>query len=72
GIVLTINMEIALISPPIGLNLFVLSSVAKQPIGTAIRGIVPFLLMMLALLAFVTYIPEVSLFLPDLVYGKPK
>ena len=72
AIVMTINMEIALISPPIGLNLFVLSSVAKQPIGTAIRGIVPFLVMMLILLGVVTYIPEISLFLPDLVYGPSK
>jgi C4-dicarboxylate transporter DctM subunit len=72
AIVLTINMEIALISPPIGLNLFVLSSVAKQPLGTAIRGIVPYLLLMLGLLALITYVPEISLWLPDLVYGKSK
>ncbi len=72
GIVLVINMEIALISPPIGLNLFVLSSVANQPIMTAIRGVVPFLLIMVALLILVTYVPEVSLWLPDLVYGVSK
>lgn len=72
AIVMTINMEIALISPPIGLNLFVLSSVAKQPITTAIRGIVPYLLMMLVLLGLVTYIPEISLWLPNLVYGEAK
>ncbi|MEZ5815966.1 MAG: TRAP transporter large permease [Hyphomicrobiaceae bacterium] len=70
AIVLTINMEIALISPPIGLNLFVLSSVAKQPIGTAIRGIVPYLVLMLMLLGLITYVPEISLWLPDLVYNK--
>ncbi|MBU2532768.1 MAG: TRAP transporter large permease [Alphaproteobacteria bacterium] len=70
AIVMTINMEIALISPPIGLNLFVLSSVAKQPVGTAIRGILPYLLLMLVLLGLVTYIPEISLWLPNLVYGK--
>lgn len=72
GIVLTINMEIALISPPIGLNLFVLSTVARQPIGTVIRGIVPYLVMMLALLALITYVPIVSTWLPDLVYGPQK
>jgi C4-dicarboxylate transporter, DctM subunit len=72
AIVLTINMEIALISPPIGLNLFVLSSVAKQPIAVAIRGIVPYLLLMLMLLGLVTYVPEISLWLPDLVYGQSK
>ena len=72
GIVLTINMEIALISPPIGLNLFVLASISKQPLGTAVRGVLPFLVLMLCLLFFVTYIPEISLWLPELVYGKPK
>jgi C4-dicarboxylate transporter DctM subunit len=72
GIILTINMEIALISPPIGLNLFVLSSISKQPLGTAVRGVLPFLLLMLALLFFVTYVPIISLWLPDLVYGTPK
>jgi len=72
AIVLTVNMEIALISPPIGLNLFVLSSVAKQPLGTAVRGIVPYLMLMLLLLALITYVPEISLFLPDLVYGRSR
>jgi len=70
--VLTINMEIALISPPIGLNLFVLSSVSKQPLGTAVRGVLPFLVLMLMLLALVTYVPEISLWLPDYFYGKAK
>ncbi len=72
GIVLTINMEIALISPPIGLNLFVLSSVARQPVRTAIKGVLPFMLLMIALLALVTYVPEISLWLPNLVYGTAK
>lgn len=69
AIVLTVNMEIALISPPIGLNLFVLSSVANQPIVTVIRGIIPYLILMLVLLGLITYIPEISLWLPNLVYG---
>lgn len=72
GIVLTINMEIALISPPIGLNLFVLASISKRSLGTAVRGVLPFLVLMLCLLALVTYIPEISLWLPELVYGQPK
>lgn len=70
AIILTVNMEIALISPPIGLNLFVLSAIAKKPISTAIRGILPFIIIMLFLLALITYVPAISLFLPNLVYGK--
>jgi C4-dicarboxylate transporter DctM subunit len=50
----------------------VLSSISKQPLGTAVRGVMPFLLLMLCLLALVTYVPEVSLWLPEQVYGKPK
>jgi C4-dicarboxylate transporter DctM subunit len=72
GIILTINMELALISPPIGLNLFVLSTVAKQPITVVIRGIIPYLILMLMLLALITYVPIISTWLPDLVYGKQK
>ncbi|GMV55229.1 MAG: membrane protein [Betaproteobacteria bacterium] len=70
AVVMTINMEIALITPPVGLNLYVIASVAKAPIGEAIRGITPFLIMLLGLLATITYVPEISLWLPDLVYGR--
>ncbi len=70
AIVLTVNMEIALISPPIGLNLFVLASISKKPIATVIRGILPYLLIMLTLLMLITYVPAISTWLPDLVYGQ--
>ena len=48
-----------------------LESISKQPLGT-VRGVLPFLVLMLWLLALVTYVPAVSLWLPELVYGKPK
>jgi len=64
GIVLIVNMEIAFLTPPIGLNLFVLSSIAKAPISEAIRGMIPFVLIMAAFLILITYVPEVSLWLP--------
>lgn len=67
AIVLTINMEIALISPPIGLNLFVLSSIAKRPIVVAVKGILPYLGLMVGLLILITYVPVISTWLPDLV-----
>jgi C4-dicarboxylate transporter DctM subunit len=69
AIVITVNMELALITAPVGLNLYVLSSVSKTPIGVVIRGVNPFLLLMLALLMLITYVPEISLWLPNLVYG---
>ena len=70
GIVLIVNMEIAFLTPPIGLNLFVLSSIAKAPLSEAIRGIVPFILAMIAFLLLVTYVPEVSLWLPTTVFDR--
>lgn len=70
AVVMTINMEIALITPPVGLNLYVIAGVAKAPIGEAIRGMTPFLVLLFLLLAVVTYVPALSLWLPGLVYGR--
>lgn len=69
AVVLTVNMEIALLTPPVGLNLFVLSSITKAPVAEAIRGVGPFIVLMLGLLALITYVPAVSTFLPSLVFG---
>ncbi len=70
AVLMTINMELALLTPPIGLNLFVLSSISRAPLRDVIVGSVPFLLLLLALLIAVTYIPIISLWLPNLVYGQ--
>ncbi|MFV0245171.1 MAG: TRAP transporter large permease [Qingshengfaniella sp.] len=64
GIVLIVNMEIAFLTPPIGLNIFVLSSIARAPMSEAIRGMLPFVLLMVLFLMLVTYVPEISLWLP--------
>lgn len=69
AIVVTINMELALITAPVGLNLYVMSSISKRPLGDVIRGVNPFLVLMLLLLVLVTYVPEISLWLPRLVFG---
>ncbi|MGH1368035.1 MAG: TRAP transporter large permease [Maritimibacter sp.] len=65
GIVLIVNMEIAFLTPPIGLNLFVLSSIAKAPMSEAVRGMLPFVAIMAVFLIIVTYVPEISLWLPN-------
>ncbi len=67
GIVLIVNMEIAFLTPPIGLNLFVLSSIAKAPMSEAVCGMVPFVIIMAVFLILITYIPEISLWLPNLL-----
>ena len=69
AIVVTVNMELALITAPVGLNLYVLATVSKTPIGTVIKGVNPFLVILLALLLLITYVPAISLWLPRLVYG---
>jgi C4-dicarboxylate transporter DctM subunit len=68
GIVLIVNMEIAFLTPPIGLNLFVLSNIAKAPMTETIRGVAPFVALLFGFLLMVILFPELSLWLPDAVY----
>lgn len=70
AVVMTINMELALLTAPVGLNLFVLSNVAKTPLSVVTRGVFPLECLMIALLLLVSYVPELSLWLPRLVYGN--
>jgi C4-dicarboxylate transporter DctM subunit len=69
AIVFTHNMEIALVHPPVGLNLYVLSTISRAPVLEVVRGILPFLVLLLLVLAIITYVPELSLWLPRYVYG---
>jgi C4-dicarboxylate transporter DctM subunit len=69
AIIFTHNMEIALVHPPVGLNLFILASISTAPIWEVIRGIFPFIVLLLLCLAIITYVPWLSLWLPKLVYG---
>ena len=69
AVVVVINMELAVLTPPVGLNLYVLSSISKAGIAEVVRGIGPFIVLLLGLLLLVTYVPAISLFLPNLVYG---
>jgi C4-dicarboxylate transporter DctM subunit len=70
GIIFTHNMEVGLVHPPVGLNLYVLSTISDAPIGEVIRGILPFLVILLLVLALITYWPAMTLWLPNLVFGK--
>src|SRR3954449_5688360 len=63
SIIFTHNMEIGLVPPPVGLNLFVLSSIAVAPMAVVIRGILPFLAILLIVLAIITYMPVLTLWL---------
>ena len=69
GVIMVLNLIIGLTTPPVGVCLFVASSIGKVSMGQAVKAIVPFLLVSLAVLMMVTYIPAISLALPNLIFG---
>jgi len=71
GIIMVVNMEIGMIHPPVGLNLFVASHLAKMGLTEVTIATLPWVFVMLAYLMLVTYVPEISLWLPNLLYSKP-
>ena len=69
GIMITINMELGMVSPPVGLNLFVTSSLTGMNMKDVIVATLPWTATIFVGLMLVTYIPEISLWLPNLIYG---
>ncbi|SMF52003.1 TRAP transporter, DctM subunit [Tistlia consotensis] len=65
-----LNLMIGLTTPPVGVCLFVCANIAKVPLGQVVRALVPFLLVNLFVLLLVSYVPALSLWLPNLVFGK--
>jgi len=70
GVVMVINMELALLTPPVGLNLFVVANISKTPLAEVIRGTMPLILLMIGLLMVITYVPVLSTWFPELLMGK--
>lgn len=71
GVVLTVLIEAALITPPVGLNLYVVQGMRERGgIGDVIKGALPFVAAMLALIAALLAVPGLALWLPTLVMGK--
>ena len=69
GIIMVVNMEIGMITPPVGLNLFVTSGVANMPMMSVVRAALPFLAVLFLFLVMVTYIPWISTVLPNAMMG---
>ncbi|WP_419769405.1 MAG: TRAP transporter large permease [Candidatus Marinarcus sp.] len=69
GIVITINMELGMVSPPVGLNLFVTSGLTGMSIKDVIVATLPWTLTILVGLLMVTYIPSIALWLPNLMFA---
>jgi C4-dicarboxylate transporter DctM subunit len=64
GILITVNMEVGMCHPPVGLNLYVASGITKMGITELTVAVLPWLLTMLVFLVLVTYVPAISLWLP--------
>jgi C4-dicarboxylate transporter DctM subunit len=64
GVLLTINLELALITPPVGMNLFTIKAVARAPIGQVIQGSLPYVILISVCLGLVMAIPQLALWLP--------
>lgn len=69
GIIMAINTTLGLMTPPLGISLFIASSICRVPVLQIARKCVPFFLVLLFMLVLITYIPEITLFLPRLM-GK--
>jgi C4-dicarboxylate transporter DctM subunit len=69
GIVMTVNMEIGMITPPVGLNLYVASGIANMGLTEVTKACAPWILVMLAFLLLITYVPAITLWLPNLLMG---
>jgi len=64
GIIVVVNIELGLVTPPVGLNLFVGSAVSGLPVLTVFRATLPWMVATVLTLLLVTYVPGISLFLP--------
>ena len=64
---MVVNMEIGMITPPVGLNLFVTAGITGESITWVLRAALPWLMILLVFLVLITYIPSISLFLPEYI-----
>ena len=69
GIIMVVNMEIGMITPPIGLNLFVTSGITGMSLTQVVKAAFPFVTVLFVFLIIVTYVPWLSTWLPNLVMG---
>ncbi len=69
GVVLVLNLMIGLITPPVGMSLFVTSKVGGVPLESLCRGILPFIIPLVVVLALITYIPGLVMWIPNFFFG---
>lgn len=69
GMIVTLNISLGMITPPFGLDIFVASSTLNKPVLNIIKGVWPFVFVNILVLLIVTYVPQISLFIPQLIFG---
>ncbi len=69
GVLLVINLELAQITPPVGMNLFTIKAITRAPMGQIVRGAFPYVLLMLAVMGMVMVWPQIALWLPGTMRG---
>ncbi|MCC9625823.1 TRAP transporter large permease subunit [Thalassospira sp. MA62] len=72
GIIMVVNMEIGMITPPVGLNLFVTSGITGMPLIKVVKAAFPWLMILLAFLIIITYVPAISTWLPNTLMGPER
>lgn len=69
GVLMVVNIEIALITPPVALNLFLMSGIFRMPVAEVIKGVLPFLIVLLIFLIILIAFPDLSIWLPSMMQG---
>lgn len=70
GMIVTLNISMGMITPPFGLDIFVASSTLNKPVLSIINGVWPFVAANIIVLMIITYVPSISLFIPNLIFGS--
>jgi len=68
GIIMVVNLEIGMVTPPVGLNLFVTAGITRMSIMQVARAALPWTLILLAFLILITYVPSITLVLPNMLF----
>jgi len=68
GIIMVVNLEIGMVTPPVGLNLFVTAGITKMSIMGVARAALPWTLVLLLFLMIITYVPAITMFLPNMLF----
>ena len=69
GIIMVVNMEIGMVTPPVGLNLFVAAGITGMSLTEVLKAALPWMVLLVLFLILVTFVPPISIWLPNLLFG---